>query len=107
MAASRGETSCLLGVGLCLAGVGAIVYGSLDFAGTSLVGDALILVAAVCWGSYTVLTLSLLERYSPIALAAYAMTLGGLPAFPLAALDPGGFDIGSLDGLAWAAAYSA
>ena len=36
------------------------------------------------------------------------MTLGGLAAFPLAALDPGGFDIGSLDGLAWgAAAYSA
>ena len=27
-----------LGIGLCLAGVGAIVYGSLDFAGTSLVG---------------------------------------------------------------------
>jgi drug/metabolite transporter (DMT)-like permease len=91
-----------------LLGVGFIVYGGLEFAGTSLVGDALILVAAVFWGSYTVLSLSLLGRYSPLALAAYAMTLGGLAAFPLAALEPGGFDVGPLDSLTWgAAAYSA
>ena len=98
----------VLGIGLSLLGVGFIVYGGLEFAGTSLVGDAFILVAAVFWGSYTVLSLSLLERYSPLALAAYAMTLGGLAAFPLAALEPGGFDVGPLDGLTWgAAAYSA
>jgi drug/metabolite transporter (DMT)-like permease len=98
----------ILGIGLSLLGVGFIVYGGLEFAGTSLVGDALILAAAVFWGSYTVLSLSLLERYSPLALAAYAMTLGGLAAFPLAAFDPGGFDVGPLDGLTWgAAAYSA
>jgi drug/metabolite transporter (DMT)-like permease len=98
----------VLGIGLSLIGVGFIVYGGLDFAGTSLVGDALILAAAVFWGSYTVLSLSLLDRYSPLALAAYAMTLGGLAAFPLAALEPGGFDVGPLDGLTWgAAAYSA
>ena len=83
------------------------MYGGLEFAGTSLVGDALILLAAVFWGSYTVLSLSLLKRYSPVALAAYAMTLGGLAAFPLAVLAPGGFDVGSLDGPTWgAAAYS-
>src|SRR5215212_3494620 len=45
----RPRASGVLGVGLCLLGVGATVYGSLDFAGTSLVGDALILAAAVCW----------------------------------------------------------
>ena len=98
----------VLGIGLSLLGVGFIVYGGLNFAGTSLVGDALILAAAVFWGSYTVLSLSLLGRYSPIALAAYAMTLGGLAAFPLAALEPGGFDVGPTNSLTWgAAAYSA
>jgi drug/metabolite transporter (DMT)-like permease len=102
----RPRLAGILGIGLSLLGVGFIVYGGLEFAGTSLVGDALILLAAVFWGSYTVLSLSLLKRYSPVALAAYAMTLGGLAAFPLAALD--GFDVGSLDGLTWgAAAYSA
>ena len=104
----RPRISGVLGIGLCLAGVGAIVYGSLDFAGTSLVGDALILVAAVSWGSYTVLTLSFLRRYSAVAVAAYAMTLGGLAAFPLAALDPSPLNLAALDGLTWgAAAYSA
>ena len=104
----RPRASGVLGIGLCLAGVGAIVYGGLEFAGTSLIGDALILAAAVCWGSYTVLTLSFLQRYPPLAVAAYAMTLGGLAAFPLAALDPHGFDPANLDGLTWAAAaYSA
>jgi drug/metabolite transporter (DMT)-like permease len=97
----------IIGVGLSLAGVGAIVYGSLDFAGTSFVGDALILAAAVCWGSYTVLTLSFLRRYSAIAVAAYAMTFGGLAAFPLEALDPASLDLAAIDGLTWgAAAYS-
>jgi drug/metabolite transporter (DMT)-like permease len=77
-------------------------------AGTSLVGDALILAAAVFWGSYTVLTLSFLRRYSAVAVAAYAMTLGGLAAFPLAALDPSPLNLAALDGLTWgAAAYSA
>ena len=104
----RPRVSGVLGVGLCLLGVGAIVYGSLDFAGTSLVGDALILAAAVFWGSSTVLTLSFLRRYSAVAVAAYAMTLGGLAAFPLAALDPSPLNLAALDGLTWgAAAYSA
>ena len=104
----RPRVSGVLGVGLCLLGVGAIVYGSLDFAGTSLVGDALILAAAVFWGSYTVLTLSFLRRYSAVAVAAYAITLGGLAAFPLAALDPSPLNLAALDGLTWgAAAYSA
>ena len=103
----RPRLAGILGVALSLAGVGFIVYGGLDFAGTSLVGDVLILGAAVFWGSYTVLTLGLLERYPPISLAAYAMTLGGLVAFPLSFLDPHSFDPSALDATTWtAAAYS-
>ena len=103
----RPRLAGILGVGLSLVGVGFIVYGGLDFAGTSLVGDALILGAAVFWGSYTMLTLGLLERYPPISLAAYAMILGGLVAFPLSFLDPNTLDPAALDATTWtAAAYS-
>ena len=94
----------ILGIGLSLVGVSFIVYGGLEFAGTSLIGDALILAAAVCWGSYTVLTIGLLERYPPITLAAYAMTLGGLAAFPLSLFDPRPLDLAALDATTWAAA---
>ncbi len=97
----------VLGVALCLAGVGSIVYGGLDLGGTSLLGDFLILCAAIFWGSYTVLSLGLLKRYSPLAVATYPMILGGLAAFPLALFGPGGLHVGTLDGNVWfAAVYS-
>lgn len=103
----RPRLAGILGICLSLAGVGFIVYGGLEFAGTSLAGDALILAAAVFWGSYTVLTLSFLRDYSPMAVAAYAMILGGLAAFPLAAFDAGSLDLAAIDARTWwAAAYS-
>ena len=94
----------ILGITLSLVGVCFIVYGGLEFAGTSLIGDALILLAAVFWGSYTVLSLGLLRRYSPLTLAAYAMTFGGLAAFPLAALSPAPLDFAAIDARTWGAA---
>jgi drug/metabolite transporter (DMT)-like permease len=107
LALERPRLSGVLGVGLCLVGVALIVYGGLEFAGTSLIGDVLILGAAICWGSYTVLFLFLLRRYSPLALVAYAILLGGLAAFPLSAFDFGRLDVAALDGSVWfAAAYS-
>ncbi len=104
LGAERPRLVGILGIALSLVGVGFIVYGGLEFAGTSLVGDALILAAAVFWGSYTVLSLGLLQRYSALALAAYAMTLGGLIAFPIAALDPAPLDLAAVDGRTWGAA---
>lgn len=103
----RPRLAGIFGIVLCLLGVGAVEYGGLDLGGTSLLGDALILAAAVFWGSYTVLSLPLLRRYSPLAVAAYPMVLGGLAAFPLALLDLD-VDYASFDGSIWfAALYSA
>lgn len=97
----------ILGVALCLIGVATIVYGGLSFSGTSLTGDFLILVAAMCWGSYTVLSLPLLQKYSALAVAAYPMILGGLAAFPLAIVSGLEVDFAALDGSMWfAALYS-
>jgi drug/metabolite transporter (DMT)-like permease len=107
LALEKPRLSGVVGVGLCLVGVALIVYGGLSFSGTSLAGDALILCAAVFWGSYTVLSLFLVRRYSPLALATYAILLGGLAAFPLSAFDFGGLDPAAIDGSVWfAAAYS-
>ena len=70
------------GVGLSVAGVAAVVSEGLVSGGTSLVGDVLVLVAAVCVGAYAVLSMPLLERYSPLAVAAYPV-LFGAPALLL------------------------
>ena len=96
-----------LGVCLAFAGVGVVVYGGLGGGGTSLLGDLLVVVATVCWGSYAVLSLPLLRRHTPLVVAAYTMLFGGLGAAPLAlpGLVGGGW-VGTGGGAWWALAYS-
>jgi drug/metabolite transporter (DMT)-like permease len=73
----------ILGVCLAFLGVAVVVYGGLT-GSTSLLGNLLVVVATVCWGSYAVLSLPLLRRYSPLVVASYTMLFGGLGALPLA-----------------------
>jgi drug/metabolite transporter (DMT)-like permease len=98
----------LAGVGLALLGVGVIVYRGLGSGGTSLAGDLLVMGAAVCWGSYAVLSLPLLRRYSPLAVACYSMLFGGLAVLPLASPGLLRMDWGSVSLGGWGAvSYSA
>jgi drug/metabolite transporter (DMT)-like permease len=61
----------LIGVGLCILGVGVVFYGGLSSVEDSLLGDLVILLAAVCVGAYTVFSMPVLERHSPLAVATY------------------------------------
>ena len=81
----------ILGVCLAFLGVAVVVYGGLT-GSTSLLGNLLVVVATVCWGSYAVLSQPLLRRYSPLVVASYTMLFGGLGALPLAL--PGFLDAG-------------
>ena len=76
--------SGMLGVGIAFLGTIVVVYSGLGGSGSSLEGNLLVLGATVCWGSYTVLSLPLLEKYSPMVVAAYTMLFGGLAASPFA-----------------------
>jgi drug/metabolite transporter (DMT)-like permease len=68
----------VLGVGLSILGVGVVFWEGLAGAGgRSLVGDVLVLLAAVGVGSYTVLSMPVLERHSPLAVATYPILFGG------------------------------
>ena len=98
----------VFGVGLALLGVAVIVYRGLGTGGASLPGDLLVMAAAACWGSYAVLSLPLLKRYSPLAVAGYSMLFGGLAVLPLASLDLFSMDWGAVSAGGWTAfAYSA
>jgi drug/metabolite transporter (DMT)-like permease len=59
----------ILGVGLSILGVGIVFYEGLGAEGTSLLGDCLVLLAAMGFGAYTVLSMPVLERRSPLAVA--------------------------------------
>jgi drug/metabolite transporter (DMT)-like permease len=67
----------VLGVGLCILGVGLVFYGGLSSEDDSLVGDLVILLAAMCVGAYTVSSMPMLQRHSPLAVATYPTLFGG------------------------------
>jgi drug/metabolite transporter (DMT)-like permease len=64
------------GVGLSILGIGVIFYEGLGLEGASLIGDLLVLLAAMGFGAYTVLSMRVLVRYSPLAVATYPILFG-------------------------------
>jgi drug/metabolite transporter (DMT)-like permease len=98
----------LIGVGLCILGVGVVFYGGLSSVEDSLLGDLVILLAAVCVGAYTVFSMPVLERHSPLAVATYPTLFGGPAILILSLAYLGEVDWRSLGLGPWAALiYSA
>ncbi len=98
----------ILGVLVAILGVGIVVGGGFGGGGeSSLLGDLLVVVATVCWGSYAVLSLPLLRKYSPLVVASLTMLFAGLATAPVAVPGLWGTDWGEVGAGAWAAfAYS-
>jgi drug/metabolite transporter (DMT)-like permease len=83
----RLSTRQISGVLLTFAGVGVVLAErGLTFAGTSLslVGDALMLVTAVCGAVYGVLAKRMVTRYKAMTVTAYTMMFGTLLLVPAA-----------------------
>jgi drug/metabolite transporter (DMT)-like permease len=98
----------ILGVALSILGVGIVFYEGLGVEGTSLVGDLFVLVAAMSFGSYTVLSMPVLERHSPLTVATYSLLFGGVILMLLSSPYLIGLEWDSAGGGAWAAvAFSA
>lgn len=67
----------VLGLALCVSGVAIVVSAGLGTGDDSLAGNLFVLMAAGCVGAYTVLSMPLLERYTPLAVASYPIAFGG------------------------------
>lgn len=74
--------------GVCLSFIGVILVvsnGNLDFLSSkTFVGDVLMVFDGFLWAVYTVLGKSMLEKYNPESLTAYAFAIGSTLLFPLA-----------------------
>ena len=96
------------GLGLSILGVGVIFYEGIGLEGANLIGDLLVLLAAMGFGAYTVLSMRLLGRYSPLAVATYPILFGGPLVLLLSVPFFAGAGWGGLGAGAWAAvAFSA
>jgi drug/metabolite transporter (DMT)-like permease len=98
----------VIGVGLCILGVGIVFYGGLGSPDDSLVGDLVILLAAVCVGTYTVFSMPVLERHSPLSVATYPTLFAGPVILLLSVPQLTGVEWGSIGLGPWTAVgYSA
>ena len=96
------------GVGLSILGVGLVFRGGLGAEGASPVGDGLVLLAAMGFGAYTVLSMRMLGRHSPLAVATYPILFGAPLALVASVPSFAGSEWEGVGGGAWAAvAFSA
>lgn len=100
------------GVVLSILGVAVVFYEGLGSGDASLVGDVLVLVAAAGFGGYTVLSMIVLGRHSPLAVSTYSLLSGGLIVLALStpyslALGWGSVGIGAWAAVAFSATFAA
>ena len=96
----------IVGVGLSVLGVGIVFYEGLGTRGASLTGDLLVLLAAIAFGSYTVLSMPVLERHSPLTVATYSLLFGGAVLLLLSFPYLTGLEWKNVGAGAWAAVAS-
>jgi drug/metabolite transporter (DMT)-like permease len=93
----------LLGAGISLLGVGLILGKGMEGSASSILGDLLVLVAAISFGAYSVLSRREQANHSPLTIAAYTTLLGGLALLPIASTEFAGWNPGAVGLGAWAA----
>ena len=98
----------VVGVALSIVGVSIVFYEGLGAENTSLVGDFLVLLGGAGFGAYTVLSMLVLGRHSPLAVSTYSLLFGGIIVLLLSTLYSVGVEWESVGFGAWAAvAFSA
>ncbi len=79
----RTGTRGMVGIGLSMIGIVLVVFGDASVGEeqgrSSIAGDALILVASLCWSLYSVLVKPYTERVDGVALSAVTMVGGAIP----------------------------
>ena len=93
----------VVGVALSIVGVSIVFYEGLGAENTSLVGDFLVLLGGAGFGAYTVLSMLVLGRHSPLAVSTYSLLFGGIIVLLLSTPYSVGVEWESVGFGAWAA----
>lgn len=92
-----------LGYAIAIAGL-VVVVDPVGAVGTHrLEGDALLVGAACCWASFTILSRAATRRFDPVTANVYATGTGALLLLPLSFLGGGWGRLGAAPASAWAA----
>lgn len=97
-----------LGVILAFSGVVFIMAGGehgFSLSADSVLGDLIIIMAAMVFAVYTLLSKSLLGRYTPLELSTVILTIGGLALIIIAIPALFALDYSTISWLTWAGAF--
>ena len=91
------------GVWLSFAGLTLIIRanGPIAFGSGTLLGDLLMLGAAICWGAYAVLAKPFLQKYSATTFTTWTMVAGGVPLFFIGLPDLLQLNLGAIHASTW------
>lgn len=91
-----------IGAALSFTGLYIVVGGAADLTGSTRSGDLLMLGSVVCWAAYSVASVPLLKRHSPLVVTGYSMTIGAA-LYALVTLPwLRSVDLSMVSGLSWA-----
>lgn len=92
----------IVGIGIATAGVMAIMWSGLSEIGPEyLWGDAIILVAVLAWGYYTVLGKKLVQKYGALRITAYSLAIGSIFYLPYGLYSALKYDYSQSNWAAW------
>jgi drug/metabolite transporter (DMT)-like permease len=94
----------IAGILLCFLGVVLVVRPDHLLGGLgrmTLVGDALLVICGICWGSYQYLARVIMRRIAPVATLVLAMAVGSALLVPLALLEHPWAAVRAAHALAW------
>lgn len=86
MGTQRFDARRMIGVAVGFIGVAMVIFGSgdsPDVADTRVLGDFVMIIAAILWASYAVFSHRLLEKYSPLKIVATIHLLGAVMLIPV------------------------
>ena len=92
-------------IGILLAGAGVVYLIGPDraaFSQSSRVGDLLIILNSICYGTYIAISKRLLSRYNAMTVITWIFIVGCVPTVPVAAFSLSGVSFGDVPGLSLA-----
>ena len=104
----RVEPKGWLGVALSLAGIVLIILGGnsqaeFQFGGPSLLGNILVLMAMLCWSTYTLLVRPMMRHYSSVVVTTIPTVIGAIPLVLIAIPSFVTLNWGEVPLIAWGA----
>ena len=93
-------------IGILLAGAGVVYLIGPDrasFSHSSVVGDLLIVLNSLCYGTYIAISKRLLSRYNALTVITWVFIVGCVPTVPVAAFSLTGVSFGDVPGTVWLA----